>query len=1052
MTQRINSSSLCHQDRAVWENVWRKSEKEISCLGLDCLVTHWHQSRAEMKANLTNWVEGHLGSFEWPGKDGQVGMNRQKLLLLVVVSNKKTTQQETQQKRENKTKKMKWRSVQECMTQSLQITTQKSSKHKTQKTKTKTTLFMIVEVYECIPHLLQKEGRWQNCWPQMRLLLLITFQHKLNSLVEKRESQKSQRSHYLHWICCSVYCSMRWTLWKRARMRKQQRLLSLLCHEQSWICSNLLQTTTTLCVLLKNAQIIVNHFPDTQSLWSCKKRISSMSSVQVETTEMPPLSQPKRRRRVSSCWDLLRKAQVGVIFKNICVEFALSNPILATADHKGCVDVLSLETSRYIWELRVCWLSFDCRALWTRSFEVWVVISSMQCWEWRFSFCDALIVFQWSQTFDNLKRHSGFGRGHEFLWKHQFCSFNSSVSFFQSCQQDKAQPCESPQNVAHSQWNFICPYFHLVADAGKNGFVGLTKIHFSCFQKCVLMKFQLSLCVSLVLPNMLFSFWEGFTNFVFWFFFGFLIAQQVEDTHEFVINHVQWHTMNPQLLLSANCFDFLVKLCDIRCVCDPVQLFTSCPKTPGRCSIIHKFCFDFDDQHVLASVVQFSPLFFLDTLTNHSNLFFVSFSSDTYVNWCWCTWHSKQVRSFEWARSWSNIHQRTLLTASLKCKLQSRLVRPLVCSVLKRKMEFWVFFFVVRNNKTNNKKHILSLFSLATNGRSQTLLSPIMPPNSSHSKRRTYNWQCFKSMMLFSTFQFLWAPLLIFQQRERQWKLKKAAWDHCSGEWYGSEDWWMQSSWMCHICDWRTSTQKTIFFCVCSCSDAHSHETAQHTTKQQQGATQVYSQPTKPYQQQKVPENRSQNEHPPQVFNKMKKKMSFVIDFKNLSFISQNQSSQPKSQRCTATSWNSHKNDKLLLWRQELCDSRTTKSGTEWKNKFGKQCSWCWRREEFQGERRRVLKKRRVSEITQRSARAQWGTFITESRNKKTLNMLKGHLRSLRMTQGPQKRQECRKWKRVMNEEMKVHQNSTCRFEKNPKERKLIESKWVFKIKRGPVR
>ena len=98
------------------------------------------------------------------------------------------------------------------------------------------------------------------------------------------------------------------------------------------------------------------------------------------------------------------------------------------------------------------------------------------------------------------------------------------------------------------------------------------------------------------------------------------------------------------------------------------------PQTPVRCSIIHKPCCDFGVQQILASVVQFSTLFFLDTLTNHSNLFFVSFSEDTYVNWCWCIWHSKQVLSFEWACSWSNHHQQTLFAASLKCKLRSRFV------------------------------------------------------------------------------------------------------------------------------------------------------------------------------------------------------------------------------------------------------------------------------------------------------------------------------------------------------------------------------------------
>ena len=98
------------------------------------------------------------------------------------------------------------------------------------------------------------------------------------------------------------------------------------------------------------------------------------------------------------------------------------------------------------------------------------------------------------------------------------------------------------------------------------------------------------------------------------------------------------------------------------------------PQTPVRCSIIHKPCCDFGVQQILASVVQFSTLFFLDTLTNHSNLFFVSFSEDTYVNWCWCIWHSKQVLSFEWACSWSNLHQQTLFAAPPKCKLRSRFV------------------------------------------------------------------------------------------------------------------------------------------------------------------------------------------------------------------------------------------------------------------------------------------------------------------------------------------------------------------------------------------
>ena len=74
----------------------------------------------------------------------------------------------------------------------------------------------------------------------------------------------------------------------------------------------------------------------------------------------------------------------------------------------------------------------------------------------------------------------------------------------------------------------------------------------------------------------------------------------------------------------------------------------------------------------------------------------------------------------------------------------------------------------------------------------------------------------------------------------------------------------------------------------------------------------------------------------------------------------------------------------------------------------------CWRRGVFLVERKKMLIRRRrmlirsseTIEITQSDVQLEdkWGVLITESRNKQTLKMLKGHLRSLRITQEPQKR------------------------------------------------
>ena len=233
-----------------------------------------------------------------------------------------------------------------------------------------------------------------------------------------------------------------------------------------------------------------------------------------------------------------------------------------------------------------------------------------------------------------------------------------------------------------------------------------------------------------------------------------------------------------------------MKLWDIRRVCDPVQLHIL-PQAPVRCSIIHKPCCDFGVQQILASVVQFSTLFFLDTLTNHSNLFFVSFSEDTYVNWCWCIWHSKQVLSFEWACSWSNHHQQTLFAASLKCKLWSRFVKPLVCSVLKRKMEFWVFvFFVVRNNKTNNKKRILSLYSCH---QWQNSNLAILNNISQLTPLEKKNLQL---AVLQVNDLVLSLPFFVSTTSAKGATVgtQKVSWDHCLSECHVCEGWWMQST------------------------------------------------------------------------------------------------------------------------------------------------------------------------------------------------------------------------------------------------------------------
>ena len=74
---------------------------------------------------------------------------------------------------------------------------------------------------------------------------------------------------------------------------------------------------------------------------------------------------------------------------------------------------------------------------------------------------------------------------------------------------------------------------------------------------------------------------------VFWFFLVFLVAHEVEDAHEFVINHVQEHTMNPHLLLSAS-FDFPCETVGHQTCSWTSSHFHILPQTPGRCSIIHK--------------------------------------------------------------------------------------------------------------------------------------------------------------------------------------------------------------------------------------------------------------------------------------------------------------------------------------------------------------------------------------------------------------------------------------------------------------------------------